>query len=106
MNRDHIRRVIEAGVAAGQIPADQVPDVSQESTFGRPEDVITTSVDVRDFIDQKRASMAAHASQISEQSFFLSMPAEAFTASFGHEWFIRHGVPDGHRDDDLFAGLA
>jgi LmbE family N-acetylglucosaminyl deacetylase len=106
MNRDHIRRVIEAGVAAGQIPADQVPDVSEDSTFGRPEDVITTSVDVRDFIEQKRSSMAAHASQISEQSFFLSKPTEAFVASFGHEWFIRHGVPEGHRDDDLFVGLA
>jgi LmbE family N-acetylglucosaminyl deacetylase len=105
MNRDHIRRVIEQGVASGQIPADQVPDVAEDSTFGRPESAITTTVDVRDHLEAKRASMAAHASQIGEQSFFLSMPLEAFAASFGWEWFIRHGVPDGHRDDDLFAGL-
>jgi LmbE family N-acetylglucosaminyl deacetylase len=68
--------------------------------------MITTAVDVRDFLALKRASMAAHASQIDEQSFFLSMPDEAFAASFGTEWFIRHGVPDGHRSDDLFEGLA
>ncbi|MFZ6004867.1 MAG: PIG-L family deacetylase [Actinomycetota bacterium] len=105
MNRDHIRRVIEEGVRAGAIPADQVPDVTEDSTFGRPEALITTTVDVRDHLATKRASMAAHASQISETSFFLAMPEEAFAASFGWEWFIRHGVPEGHRDDDLFAGL-
>lgn len=105
MNRDHIRRVIEEGVRAGAIPADEVPDVTEDSTFGRPEALITTTVDVREHLTTKRASMAAHASQISETSFFLAMPADAFAASFGWEWFIRHGVPEGHRDDDLFAGL-
>lgn len=106
MNRDHIRRVIEAGVTSGAIPADEVPDVTEESTFGRPESAITTAVDVREHLATKRASMAAHASQISETSFFLAMPGEAFEAAFGWEWFIRHGVPDGHRDDDLFDGLS
>jgi LmbE family N-acetylglucosaminyl deacetylase len=105
MNRDHIRRVIEEGVKSGAIPSDAVPDVTEDSTFGRPEAVITTTVDVRDHLASKRASMAAHASQISESSFFLSMPDQAFESSFGWEWFIRHGVPDGYRDDDLFAGL-
>jgi LmbE family N-acetylglucosaminyl deacetylase len=105
MNRDHIRKVIDEGVREGRIPADQVPDVSQDSTFGRPDHLITTAVDVRDHLATKRASMAAHASQISETSFFLSMPEDAFEASFGWEWFIRHGVPEGHRDDDLFADL-
>ncbi|MEO7428426.1 MAG: GlcNAc-PI de-N-acetylase, partial [Acidimicrobiales bacterium] len=105
MNRDHIRGVIEECVRTGMIPAENVPDVTEDSTFGRPDAVITTRVDVRDHLATKRASMAAHASQISETSFFLSMPEEAFAASFGWEWFIRHGVPDGHRDDDLFDGL-
>jgi LmbE family N-acetylglucosaminyl deacetylase len=106
MNRDHLRRVIQAGVEAGHIPADAVPEVAEDSSFGRPESVITTMVDVRDHLATKRASMAAHASQISETSFFLSLPDEAFEASFGWEWFIRHGVPAGHRDTDLFEGLA
>jgi len=105
MNRDHIRRVIEEGVRSGAIPADAVPDVTEDSTFGRPESVITTVVDVRDHLATKRASMAAHASQISETSFFLSLPDDAFSASFGWEWFIRHGVPEEYRDSDLFDGL-
>jgi len=106
MNRDHIRRVMQAAIEAGSIPAEEVPDVTEMDSFGRPESVITTSVDVRDFLAAKRASMAAHASQIDEQSFFLAMPEEAFAESFGTEWYIRHGVPEGHRDDDLFAGLG
>jgi LmbE family N-acetylglucosaminyl deacetylase len=106
MNRDHLRRVIEAGVESGAIPSDEVPDVSQESSFGRPESVITTTVDVSDFVSAKRASMLVHASQISEDHFFAKMPDDAFAASFGQEWFIRHGVPEDHRDDDLLAGLT
>jgi LmbE family N-acetylglucosaminyl deacetylase len=106
MNRDHLRRIIAAAVASGGIPAEEVPDVTEESTFGRPESAITTRVDVQDLIAVKRASMAAHASQISETSFFLQMPEEAFAGSFGFEWFIRRDVePSGTMDDDILAGL-
>ena len=57
------------------------------------EEQITTAVDVTDYIDRKRAAMAAHASQISESSFFLAMPREFFARAFGTEWFIRRGAP-------------
>ena len=107
MNRDHLRRVIQAGVEAGAIAPDEVPDVTEESTFGKPEAVITTCVDVRGQLPAKRASMAAHASQISESSFFLQMPEEAFAGSFGFEWYIRRGtVPTGEMDDDILLGVG
>jgi LmbE family N-acetylglucosaminyl deacetylase len=107
MNRDHLRRVIEVGVAAGAIPAEEVPDVGEDSSFGRPESVITTCVDVHDQLGLKRASMAAHASQISESSFFLQMPEEAFAGAFGFEWFIRRGQePTGEMDDDILRGVG
>jgi LmbE family N-acetylglucosaminyl deacetylase len=106
MNRDHIRLMMEQAVAAGQMPADDVPDVTEMETFGRPDSAITTRVDVQEHLALKRASMAAHASQISETSFFLAMPDEAFAGTFGTEWFIRRGAPDGHRDDDVFAQLT
>jgi LmbE family N-acetylglucosaminyl deacetylase len=60
--------------------------------FGEPADRITTAVDVSDFLDAKRLAMQAHASQISESSFFLSMPAEAFAVVWGTEWYIRLGA--------------
>jgi LmbE family N-acetylglucosaminyl deacetylase len=106
MNRDHIRRLMEAARERGDLPVDDAPDPTELDSFGRPEALITTTVDVRELIDVKRASMRAHASQISETSFFLAMPEDAFREAFGWEWFIRHGVPDGHRDDDLFAWMS
>ena len=48
-----------------------------------PEDQITTTVDVREFVDAKRAAMVAHASQIPEDSFFLQLPLDAFHAPTG-----------------------
>ncbi len=105
MNRDHLRRVMETAVAAGDMPSDELPNVEEMESFGRPDSAITTTVDVRDHLGTKRASMVAHASQISETSFFLAMPEPTFASTFGQEWFIRHGVPADHRDDDLFAGL-
>ena len=105
MNRDHFRQLMAAARESDEIPTEDLPEIEEESKFGRPESVITTTVDVREFIDVKRASMRAHASQISETSFFLSMPEEIFEMSFGYEWFIRQGAPQDHRDDDLFAFL-
>ncbi len=105
MNRDHLRAMMQAAVDTGEMPAEDVPDVTAMDSFGRPASAITTTVDVRDFVAAKKASMAVHASQITDSHFFMTMPAEAFAASFGQEWFIRHGVPEGHSDDDLFAGL-
>jgi hypothetical protein len=49
--------------------------------------------------------MRAHASQISEESFFLAMPDQAFDYSFGVEWFIRAGQGPGITETDLMAGL-
>jgi LmbE family N-acetylglucosaminyl deacetylase len=73
--------------------------------IGVTEDVITTTVDVREFVDRKRAAMSAHASQITEESFFLAMPAEAVAEGFGYEWFIRRGEHPGVHETSLFAGL-
>ena len=58
---------------------------------GTPEAEITARVDVAKYLDVKRAAMRAHASQIPEQSFFLSLDDEMFAFAFGTEWFIREG---------------
>jgi len=73
--------------------------------MGMPGELITTRVDVRSVIDDKRRAMAAHASQISETSFFLSMPAPALEAVWGEEDFILQGAPRTLAETDLFEGL-
>jgi LmbE family N-acetylglucosaminyl deacetylase len=103
VNRDHIKRLMEERPDfAGD---EDLPDPVELETFGSPEALITTTVDVRDFVDRKRAAMAAHASQIPDSSFFLAMPPEAFREAFGWEWFIRRGPAAGRHETTLFDGL-
>jgi LmbE family N-acetylglucosaminyl deacetylase len=95
VNRDEMKRGIDEMRAQGLLDAaaeGEVPD-AEEMNLGVSEALLTTRIDVSGWLDRKRASMRAHASQIAEQSFFLSMPDEAFAGAFGVEWYIRHGAP-------------
>ena len=101
INRDHVKRSFAALAASGE----EVPEDLDEAfldTLGVPEERITTTVDVRPWLAKKRASMAAHASQISETSYFLAMAPEQFEEGFGHEWFIRCDAEPGLIETDLF----
>jgi LmbE family N-acetylglucosaminyl deacetylase len=104
LNRDHIQRLMAARPEGLGDGAD-TPDPSQFDEMGSPESEITTTVDVRDFVDHKRAAMRAHASQISDSSFFLTMPDEAFREAFGWEWFIRRGARPDAPETSVFDGL-
>ncbi len=103
MNRDHLRRLIEQAQAEDTVPDPDLPEPPSldDATFGSTEDEITTVVDVRDWVDHKRRSMAAHASQIPADSFFLTMPEDRFAAAFGTEWFIRRSPAPAGVDDWL-----
>lgn len=102
-NRDHMLAGIELARESGEeISSDIDPDSLQE--FGMRDAEITTAIDVTEYVDRKRAAMAAHASQISEASFFLAMPREQFVHAFGTEWFVRRGAPPGIHEHEL-AGL-
>jgi LmbE family N-acetylglucosaminyl deacetylase len=106
VNRDHLIRLFEEARASGEMVAEDVPDPGEEGfNLGVSEDLITTTVDIRPWLAQKRAAMAAHASQISETSFFLAMPETQFERGFGQEWFILRGAPAGTQENDLFLGL-
>lgn len=104
-NRDHLKRMMAAAAASGERRAEDF-DPSFIETLGVTEDRLTTCLDVRAYAGLKRRAMAAHASQIGETSFFLTMPEEAFVASFGYEWYIRRGAPPGIAEHDLLEGLS
>jgi LmbE family N-acetylglucosaminyl deacetylase len=119
-NRDHIKRMMAAAGAGSGMPREDAPSgdgpaepggdgperpAGATDELGMPEEAITTFVDVGGFLDRKRASMEAHASQIADTRFLLAMPPEAFAFALGTEFYIRRGAPPGHRDDDVFAGV-
>ena len=100
MNRDEMRRGVEMMKEMG---VDELgPDADDEGEFdpdgpmddgnpmGTPEAELTLGIDVRGFLAHKRASITAHASQVSDSSFFVNMPDEMFALAFGLEWFIEH----------------
>jgi len=97
-DRDRIRslstQMFEGGVEGMDGPSE---DFNFE-TFGEPAEKITTRVDVTAYLDQKRAAMAAHRSQIAETSFFLALPAQVFRSVWGEETFIRRGAEPGLRE--------
>src|SRR5665213_4026692 len=80
-------------------------------TMGEPSVRITTEVDVSPWVSVKRDAMRAHASQIGEESFFLSMPDDVFATVWGQEWYIRvrpepDGLGDGVREGGLVVDVA
>jgi LmbE family N-acetylglucosaminyl deacetylase len=95
VNRDEFRRLMDRAAELG-LPADDLPDLEDiGDQIGLPEEMLTTAVDVSAQLDVKRRAMAAHASQIAENSFFLAMPATTFAAAFGTEWYRLRGAPPG-----------
>ena len=104
-NRDALLRQRAAFTDQGKAAGVEVPEEEDFSEMGKPESEITAEVDVSAYARAKRAAMRAHASQISEESFFLSLPDEAFAAVFGTEWAIRVGDGPGVTTTDLMAGL-
>jgi LmbE family N-acetylglucosaminyl deacetylase len=106
-DRDHLRKMMRAAIEAGAVAGEDIPDFEAEGmVFGTASEMITTRVDVRDFIDRKRSSMEAHESQVQDTGPLLAMPPEVFREAVGEEVYIRRGAPVGLHEDDVFAGIA
>jgi LmbE family N-acetylglucosaminyl deacetylase len=108
MNRDFFRTLASEVTVEWQPPAEVLEGME---TMGEPASRLTTEVDVTRWIDRKRGAMRAHASQISETSFFLSMPDDVFAVVWGREWYIRVRPPwtaqvDGGWETGLELGGA
>ncbi|MEI7622091.1 MAG: PIG-L family deacetylase [Actinomycetes bacterium] len=81
-------------VPEGFVPADL-------STWYTPNSEITHTVDVSSALRERRASMAAHATQttgavdtVRTLSIFLGLPDDIFAIAFSTEWFVLSGDPD------------
>jgi len=75
----------QGGFGEDELNEDERVDRSE---FGMPEEELTHAIDVSAALDRKRASLMAHASQINDESFFLSMPDDLFAIAFGTEWLV------------------
>jgi LmbE family N-acetylglucosaminyl deacetylase len=100
MNRTAIERQMAESVDLRESFGDERIERLETESMGTPEDEITHAVDVSAVVAEKRTAMAAHASQISEEDFFLTLPDDAFTGAFGTEWYV---APDWPRNGGEFG---
>ena len=103
------RTVIDEARAAGALGDEDLEDDDRVDieAFGMPASEITHAIDVTDALDRKRASLAAHASQITGESFFLAMDDAAFHQAFGTEWLVdaaRHAA-NPQREGDFATSI-
>jgi LmbE family N-acetylglucosaminyl deacetylase len=85
-DRHRIQSLVDAAAGFGIEVDDRLRTFAD--ALGVAPELITTTVDVSDYVEQKRRAMAAHLSQLPPSSFIQSLPAAAFTMLFGTEWYI------------------
>jgi len=111
MNRDHFRRLVTMAAEHPELASgnegftDFDPDSPADdgNPMGEPESAISHRIDVTAFSRQKLAAIAAHASQVSDTSYFTSMDPVIFDMAFGVEWFIKVGESGPPREGWLFS---
>jgi LmbE family N-acetylglucosaminyl deacetylase len=91
---------------------EQVPEEDRRNDtiqiIGTPDDLVTTRVDVSDFVDQKRQAFAAHVTQNDPNSWFTTMADQLYRMAFGTEYYrLARGKPSSEMPEpDLFMGVA
>jgi len=108
MDRGFMRSLRAEAADSEWAPPETAEELEGADTMGEPSERITTEVDVSAHLEAKRAAMRAHASQIGEDSFFLSLPDDVFARVWGHEWYVRArpeptGLGDGLREGGLLV---
>jgi N-acetyl-1-D-myo-inositol-2-amino-2-deoxy-alpha-D-glucopyranoside deacetylase len=105
--RDFVQALRQVGIdapASAATGADAGPDVTE---IGVPDELISTRVDVRQYIETKRAAVECHPSQWSVDHFLRRMPLALAERLWAFEYYSLES-PRGERGPagDLFAGLA
>lgn len=107
----HVAHALPAGVLADLDEAlrerglESPFDEEMLDVMATPDDAVTTTISAPELVDDKRAAMLAHRSQVGEDSFFFNFPRDLFVRALGVE---HHAVVSSAKplDDDLRAAIA
>ncbi len=108
--KSHLQRGIEALAEEGESLFDGVSS-ADDLPFGVPDDVITTEVDGRAFLDAKLAAMRCYPTQIAVDGPFFALTNNIGRQAFGLEHYVlvagSRGPSAGERDwePDLFGSV-
>src|SRR5207248_255692 len=91
-----------------QMPEEARREETGIRIVGTPDELVTTKVDVGDYVDRKREAFAAHVSQNDPNSWFATMADQIYRLAFGTEYYqLARGKPGSALpEDDLFAGIS
>jgi len=105
--REGLRQLRDSGDATtfeGMDPDGPLP------TFVLPDEWLTTEIDANEYVDQKLAAMAAHATQISVDGPFFALSNNIGNHVWGTEFYrlVKGRASSGatSRETDIFAGVA
>jgi len=114
------QKLYEAGITQGQVErwlkgaeeaGIEIPwlrdRAEEDRPRGLPQEKVTTTVLIGDYLDRKRAAFRCHRTQINDDNPMLSIPDETARKIFIDECFVRtRSLVDAPTpEDDLFAGL-
>jgi len=101
LSLERLRKMHQMALEQGEEPGLD-PEV-----LGTPEEQITTTIDVEDFLPKKFEALLCHKSQIGPKSFFKRISQERVNEFFRYEHYVCvHGCgPKPQKEEDLFEGL-
>jgi len=92
---------------------EQMPEEAQRQNenmriAGTPDELITTRIEVGDFVDRKRSAFAVHVTQNDPNSWFATMADQIYRLAFGTEYFqlVRGKAGSELPESDVFAGIT
>ncbi|MFA9444321.1 N-acetyl-1-D-myo-inositol-2-amino-2-deoxy-alpha-D-glucopyranoside deacetylase [Egicoccus sp. AB-alg6-2] len=109
IGRSRLWQLHRALVAADLVsPFGAADTLMEDLPFGVDDEVITAEIDVEEWMPRKRSAMAAHRSQIADDSFFLNLPDGLMRQTQAIEQFVLEQGPPSPEvpETDLFAGIA
>ncbi|MCW2810974.1 MAG: LmbE family protein, partial [Friedmanniella sp.] len=109
IDRDLIRPLVRVAAAVPRL----LPSVraAEYATAYTPRRELTHRVDVRAYVDTKRAALRAHTSQaggdegLRTAALLLMLPRWLWRRLLGREWFVEVGRTPGPLLDDIFTTL-
>lgn len=107
--RSFMEQLMEEGRRSGVAGPWDNPEMNA-AVMGTADELITTRVDVRSYLNQKLTAARAHKTQIAPDNFIFTMPEAQREQFFGYEYYVlarQAIVPHtGQREQDLFDDIA